>query len=124
MTNAQTLSIVVLSISGIVGAILAAIYGPVEQRLTIATMVLGAVASTTTALIAVFKAADAKETAKEGVEKVQQLDVKVDGRLTALIAANERAFEAEKIVARAAGVAEGKTTGQRPNDIPSDTLPT
>ena len=123
MTNAQTFSIVALAAIGIFGAIGAFIWGAPEQRVVAATMILGAMTSTITALFAAFKAIEAKDVAKDSIDKVQQLDVKVDGRLTALIAANERAFEAEKLVAREAGVKEGKST-LRPNDIPRDTLPT
>ena len=108
MTNAQTFSIVALAVAGIVGAIAALVWGPSDQRVAVATMILASTAPTVAALIAAFKAVEAKAVAVESVEQVKELHVQVNSRLSALIAANERAFEAEKLVARAAGVAEGK----------------
>ena len=101
MSNIQTMSVVALAIAGIMGAVAALAWGPHDQRVAAATIILASTPATIASLIAAFKAADAKAVAEE-------LHVQVNSRLTALIEANERAFEAEKLVARAAGVAEGK----------------
>ena len=102
MTNSQTFSIVALAIAGITGAVITLVWGPNDQRVTVATLILASTPATIASLIAAFKASAAKAVAEE-------LHIQVNSRLTALIEANERAFQAEKEVAHAAGVVEGKS---------------
>src|SRR5688572_9203749 len=103
MTTSLILSVVAIAFVSIAGAVAALVWGPQDQKAAIATMILASMPATITALIAAFKSTEAKEVAAVGVAKVETLQVQVDGRLSALIAANERAFVAEKLVARQEG---------------------
>lgn len=100
LASVVILAVAAMAITGLVALTFLVLYAPIERDvIVVGTLLIGSIATISGTLLAYGKAQEAKD-------GVQQLDIKVDGRLTKLLEETQLRSAAEAtLIERAAGTA-------------------